>query len=140
MTLLCQKDHLMTHQPPRFEDAVTLFNQRQFFECHEVLEDLWRPLSPGPEKQFLQGLLQIGVGFHHLLNNNYTGAKNLLRAGLEKLESVEADPQGYTPPIALSPIIKTSQYALKTVFELGSDRLHEFPDALFPIVQHRIQP
>lgn len=117
-----------------------LFNRRQFFECHEVLEDLWRPLPPGPEKQFLQGLLQVGVGFHHLLNNNYTGAKNLLGAGLDKLESVEANPQGYTPPISLSPIIKTSQKALQTVLELGTERLNEFPEALMPVIQPQVKP
>lgn len=90
----------MAKTPARFEEAVALFNQGEFFECHEVLEDLWRPLPAGPEKMFLQGLLQVGVGFHHWKNGNHTGAKNLLAAGLEKLEQVSVT--SYAPPIRLS--------------------------------------
>jgi uncharacterized protein len=121
-------DHLSTlHQ------AVELFNRQEFFECHEVLEDLWRPLPPGPEKQFLQGFLQIGVGFHHLKNGNYTGAKNLLMAGLEKLDAVAAQP-AYQTPVLLTPVLKASHQALTQVLALGPNRLHEFPSHLIPSV------
>lgn len=68
------------------EEAMGLFNQQAFFEFHEVVEDLWRPLPPGPEKLFLQGFLQAGVGLYHLQKGNYTGAKNLLSSGLQKLD------------------------------------------------------
>lgn len=122
------KDPLAT-----FSHAVELFNRQEFFECHEVLEDLWRPLPPGPEKQFLQGLLQVGVGFHHLKNGNYTGAKNLLSAGVEKLDAVSAQ-STYQPPILLQPLLETSHHALDCVLKLGINRLHEFPPTLIPQV------
>lgn len=125
----------MQSSPPNFKEAIVLFNQRQFFECHEVLEDLWRPLPPGPEKQFLQGLLQVGVGFHHLLNHNYRGAKNLLQAGLEKLEVVQTNSHSYCPPIVLEPLLKASQQALCTVLKLGTERIQEFPDSLIPTIK-----
>ena len=48
-------------EDPAFREAIDLFNHQQFFECHEVLEDLWRPLPEGSEKLFLQGLIQIAV-------------------------------------------------------------------------------
>lgn len=89
----------MAIDPEAFQEAVTLFNQGDFFECHEVLEDLWRPLSPSCEKTFLQGLLQVGVGFHHWRNGNLTGAKNLLEAGCEKLNQVSKE--RYISPIQL---------------------------------------
>ena len=125
-------------KPSSFEEAVRLFNQRQFFECHEVLEDLWRPLPPGAEKEFLQGLLQVGVGFHHLLNHNHIGAKNLLRAGLSRLEGVESQ-AAYIPPIDLNALLAASQQALQSVLNLGPDRLTDFPEHLIPIVR-LIQP
>jgi hypothetical protein len=121
----------MSIQPPDFQHAVTLFNQQAFFECHEVLEDLWRPLPAGPEKQFLQGLLQVGVGFHHLQNSNYAGAKNLLTAGVEKLAAVSAQ-NAYQPPITLAPLLTTSQQALSLLLQLGPERMHEFPANLIP--------
>jgi predicted metal-dependent hydrolase len=119
--------------PASFEDAVALFNQRQFFECHEVLEDLWRPLPKGPEKWFLQGLLQVGVGFHHLEQLNYTGAKSLLNSGVEKLEMIAAQ-KAFSPPIDLHPLVKSSRAALETVVVLGPDCLEEFPESLIPQV------
>ena len=81
----------MTLPPTLFLNAIEEFNHQQFFECHETLEDLWRPLSPSVEKTFYQGIIQIAVGLHHLQHGNLTGARNLLSAGLEKLNTL--DPQ-----------------------------------------------
>jgi predicted metal-dependent hydrolase len=85
---------------PSVAEAVRLLNRQAFFECHEVLEDLWRPLPPGPEKRFLQGVIQVDVGFHHLVNGNEAGAKSLLRSGLDKLTDtpVPWSAQGYDWP------------------------------------------
>ena len=116
-----------------FEDAVKLFNQRRFFECHEVIEDIWRPLPKGAEKRFLQGVLQIGVGLHHLEQGNYTGAKNLLNEGVEKLKTIAAQ-SAYIPPIDLQSFLKSSNGALSTVLILGPDRLDEFLDNLIPTI------
>ena len=57
--------------------GLRLFNQAEFFEAHEVLEDVWRA-SPEPEKKFLQGLIQVAVGFHHYGTGNLVGARSLL--------------------------------------------------------------
>ena len=129
----------MSTHSATFEDAVRLFNQRQFFECHEVLEDLWRPLPKGEEKRFLQGMLQVGVGFHHLEQGNYTGAKNLLNEGVEKLKVTVAQTT-YVPPIAVESLLKSGMAALETVRILGPDRLDEFPDHLIPQVQPVAKP
>ncbi len=120
-----------------FEAAVHLFNQRQFFECHEVLEELWRPLAKGPEKWFLQGVLQVAVGFHHLEQENYTGAKNLFTAGVEKLEVTLTNRKGFVPPMDLPPFLLSVHAALETVLVLGPDCLGEFPEALIPQIQIR---
>ena len=119
------------------EAAVALFNQRQFFECHEVLEKLWHPLPKGPEKWFLQGLLQVGVGFHHLEQETYTGAKNLFTAGVEKLEVTMTNRKGFVSPMDLAPFLLSTHAALETVLVLGPDCLGEFPDALIPQIQMR---
>lgn len=56
---------------------------RDYFECHEVLEELW--LDRGRER-FYQGLLQVAVGLHHARNENINGARKILIGALEKLE------------------------------------------------------
>jgi len=69
---------------PSFEHGIALFNRAAFFDAHEELEDLWRATA-GAEKRFLQGLIQLAVGFHHLSTGNTIGARSLLARGAEKL-------------------------------------------------------
>ena len=64
--------------------GIKLFNCQAFFECHEVLEDLWRP-THGQRRLFLQGLIHLAVGFYHQQRANPTGAERQLRKGLKKL-------------------------------------------------------
>ena len=69
---------------PKFVRFIVLFNRdRDYYECHDVMEELW--LEEG-RSRFWQGLLQVAVGLHHYENDNYTGAVKLLRAALEKLD------------------------------------------------------
>jgi uncharacterized protein len=60
-----------------YHRGIEFFNQAEFFEAHEVLEDVWRA-APDEEKKFLQGLIQIAVGLHHYSTGNKVGARSLL--------------------------------------------------------------
>jgi predicted metal-dependent hydrolase len=60
-----------------YHRGIELFNQGEFFDAHEVLEDVWRA-APSEEKKFLQGLIQIAVGLHHHSTGNKVGARSLL--------------------------------------------------------------
>ncbi len=115
-----------------FHQVVAQFNARQFFDCHETIEDdLWRPMAEGPDKTFLQGLLQVGVGFYHLQNGNYTGAKNLLAAGLGKLRTTQG-PHGLDWPR----LIQETTEALSYLLDLGPAAIGAFPMERIP----RIHP
>lgn len=72
------------YQRARFQEGIGLFNRGRFFDCHEVLEEVWLELS-GHRKKFLQGLIQLTVAFHHLQNGNRVGAGRLLAAAVGKL-------------------------------------------------------
>lgn len=50
-----------------FDEAVSLFNSRDYYRCHDVLESLWNK-SQDPARTLVHGLLQCAVGFHHLFN------------------------------------------------------------------------
>jgi len=64
-----------------FQHGIQLFNAANFFEAHEVLEDVWRA-APEPERKFLQGLIQVAVALHHHSRGNIIGCQSLLaRAG-----------------------------------------------------------
>jgi predicted metal-dependent hydrolase len=68
-----------------FERGVQEFNAGLFFECHDTLEEIWRG-TRGPARDFLQGLIQLSVGFYHLDNRNLLGGRSQLEKGLLKLE------------------------------------------------------
>lgn len=67
-----------------FEHGIELFNRCAFFECHEVLEELWRP-ERGARRLFLQGVIHLAVGFYHHQQGNRMGAERQLKKGLKKL-------------------------------------------------------
>lgn len=69
----------------QFQRGIDEFNRGCFFECHDTLEDLWHE-TRGVDRLFLQGLIQVSVGFYHLLNRNYKGATSQFTRGLNKLQ------------------------------------------------------
>lgn len=60
--------------------AAALFDAGLHFEVHELLEPFWARAG-APERQALQGLIQIAVGYQHLANGNLEGARSLLAEG-----------------------------------------------------------
>ncbi|KAL8489072.1 hypothetical protein ACS0TY_025108 [Phlomoides rotata] len=70
-----------------FNEAVSLFNSRDYYRCHDVLESLWNK-SEDPARTLVHGLLQCAVGFHHLFNQNHKGAMMELGEGVCKLRKM----------------------------------------------------
>ena len=66
------------------EQAIALWNERLFFEVHEVLEAEWKRTS-GAERQALQGVIQIAVALHHHAHGNPRGARTLMHEGRARL-------------------------------------------------------
>jgi predicted metal-dependent hydrolase len=65
-----------TTYDPRYLQGIEYFNQRDFFEAHEVWEDLWRDES-GASRSFYKGLIQVAVCLHHFGNGNGRGTRKL---------------------------------------------------------------
>lgn len=81
-----------SHERDRlYREGLDAFNSGRFFDAHEHWEDLWRE-TLDPEKQFLQGLIQVAAGFHHYSRANLLGTRKLLQAGLSKLDDF---PEGH---------------------------------------------
>jgi len=57
----------------KFQRGILHFNAQEFFEAHEVWEEVWL-VEAEPEKTFLQGIIQIAAAFHHYLRENPDGA------------------------------------------------------------------
>jgi predicted metal-dependent hydrolase len=82
----------MTTYDRLYVEFLYYFNEaRDYFECHEVMEELW--LEEGRNPLF-QGLLQVAVGLYHHANGNVSGAIKLMTAALEKLNTFPPDTLG----------------------------------------------
>ena len=79
--------------PPTLLAGIEQFNAGEYWECHETLETLWRA-EPRPVRDLYQGILQIGVAFHHLRHDNMPGAIKMLRRGLPRLRDLPEVCQG----------------------------------------------
>ncbi len=71
-------------------EGIRLFNEQEFFECHEVLEDAWRA-EQGEMRDLYQGLIKVAVAFYHCQNMNFEGAIKVMKSGLPQLKPYESE-------------------------------------------------
>lgn len=65
--------------PKAYKKYLILFHsQRDYFECHEVLEDYWKQDPKGERKRYWVGLIQLAVTLYHYRRNNIMGAKKMI--------------------------------------------------------------
>jgi uncharacterized protein len=70
------------HKPDAelLSEARSLFNEERYWECHEVLEGVWRQ-KQGDEKRFLQGVILVCAAFvHHQKGEDVVAAGVMKRA------------------------------------------------------------
>jgi hypothetical protein len=116
--------------PAGFVESIRLFNAGKYYECHEVLEAIWKD-ERDPIRYLYQGILQIGVGLHHLRNHNYRGATLLLRDGIDKTSR-------FTPTclgVDTTALCAEAQSCLDLLTALGRDRIAEFDWSLAPAIR-----
>jgi predicted metal-dependent hydrolase len=66
------------------EHGIELMRAERWFDAHEALEDEWRD-APGPERDFLQGLVHVTVAWHHASRGNRPGAERQLAKAARRL-------------------------------------------------------
>jgi predicted metal-dependent hydrolase len=69
---------------PLYLAGIEHFNACDFFEAHEVWEELWTEYQ-GPSRKFFQGLIQAAVCLHHFGNGNTRGAAKLYNSSRKYL-------------------------------------------------------
>ena len=116
--------------PPQLVQAIEEFNAGEFFEQHETLELLWRA-TPGEIRHLYEGILQIGVGMHHLFTNqNFHGAAVKLDHGIRLLEAFPAVCHG----VDVARLRRDAGAARERLLALGAEGLDQFPLEMVPRV------
>jgi predicted metal-dependent hydrolase len=70
---------------PHYAGFFECFNQRLFYEAHDVLEELWLAQRRQPNDLFYKGLIQLAGAFVHLQKNRLSPAAALFRLARNNL-------------------------------------------------------
>jgi predicted metal-dependent hydrolase len=116
--------------PQQLLDGIAQFNRGEFFEQHETLELLWRA-ERRDIRYLYQGILQIGVAFHHLRRLNHHGTVYMLTRGPRYLAPFAPQCQR----VDVAALLGDAAAALQEVERLGPARLAEFDWRLAPRVR-----
>lgn len=57
-----------------YVEFIELFNERNFYDCHEVLEELWLDYE-GPARRYYQGLIHLASAYLLLMRGNMRGCR-----------------------------------------------------------------
>lgn len=122
--------HCEESPPGQLLLAIRQFNARQWFECHETLEDLWIG-EEGEVRDFFQGVLQIAVALHHWRNGNYGGAISLLNGGVKLLSHVSEACLW----VDVVQLISDANRMREGLEELGRERMNELDPSRVPLLR-----
>ena len=79
--------HVVEEEIPKedaIRDGISYFNNERFWECHEVLEGVWKKCYEG-EKDLVQGIILVSAAFVHFQKNEDDICISILNRALNKL-------------------------------------------------------
>ena len=118
-----------------FYEAVGQFNDGYYFESHETLEDLWM-VTPLPERQFFQGVIQLAAAFVHYARGEYPGIIKLLDAASERLRPFAPERFG----VDVAALMGGIERARGEIATLGEERFREWDESWVPLIQFTGRP
>ncbi|MCR8631948.1 DUF309 domain-containing protein [Paenibacillus radicis (ex Xue et al. 2023)] len=88
----------MFKYPQAYIDYLIYFHsQRDFFECHEVLEEYWKEHPEDPLATAYVGCIQVAVSLYHQRRGNLAGAVKMLQSSLNNLTDPDLNKLGIEP-------------------------------------------
>lgn len=76
--------------PAAYIDYLVHFHaDRDYFECHEILEEHWKSELPDKRQTVWVGLIQVAVSLYHQRRENYNGAYRMMKSALRILHEEE---------------------------------------------------
>ncbi|MBM7563399.1 DUF309 domain-containing protein [Paenibacillus sacheonensis] len=116
--------------PDDYESYLYEFHAtRDYFECHELLEDYWKANPGDGYGHAWVGLIQLAVGSYHHRRDNLHGASKMYRQAFRRLEAGQLNELGIDGQELLSRIDRRIAAA-----ENGET----FADLMIPIVDEAL--
>lgn len=80
---------------PRFIKGLELFNHGEYYECHEVIEDLWLETDKkDPYRDLYKGVIQAAAAVYQFQRTINSGALGLYRSSVEYLDKYQPETLG----------------------------------------------
>jgi predicted metal-dependent hydrolase len=108
-------------------ESLEQFNDGWYFQSHETLEDLWM-VTPFPEREMFQGIIQAAAAFVHLVRGEYPGVLKLLDAAIDKLSRAGTERFG----VDLAGLVSSLRQARDEISALGPERFGEWDESSVP--------
>lgn len=128
-------DRCLDRLTPQMIHAFEQFNRGEYWHQHETLESIWRAEPDESIRNFYKGILQVGVGFHHITRGNYRGAVKVLSRGIDYLKPYDANCMG----VDVARLIDEATSVLDQVRSLGPDHIDELKIAQLPRVHYALE-
>lgn len=110
---------------PKAQQGIKLFNQGKYYPAHEPLEEAWMA-TPSPERDLYQGLLQIGLAYYQINQENFRGALKMFRRGHRSLDPLGNSLLG----IDVQKLRENAREVEAELRRLGPDRVSELQGKL----------
>ena len=110
---------------PQAAHGLRLFNEGQYFEAHEALEEAWNA-EQGKVRDLYRGILQIAVVYLHITRGNYNGAVKVYRRSQRWMQGWPEVCRG----IQVDQLQKDARVVIEEVERLGMERIREFDQSL----------
>lgn len=96
---------------PRFTEGLALFDKKEYYECHEVIEALWLETSKDDRyRDLYQGVIQAAAAMYQLDRGILSGAQRLRASAVAYLKPYEPQALGAD----VSGILKTMEGRFQT--------------------------
>lgn len=110
--------------------AFEQFNRGEYWHQHETLELVWRAEEDGSIRNFYKGILQVGVGFHHLRKGNYNGVVKVLGRGINYLKPYAPSCYG----VDVARLIEEASVVFWRVWDGGAEGIDGLKEIELPLV------
>lgn len=112
--------------------GLQLFNQGEYFDAHEVLEEAWNQ-DHTPAREMYRAILQIAVAYLQIERGNYQGAVKMF---LRVRQWIQPLPE-YCRGVDIVQLRQDAQKVYEHLISLGRDCIDHFDRSLFKPVRYQ---
>jgi uncharacterized protein len=126
-----EANRMRYYPEPYIEYLIYLHMERDFFQCHEVLEEYWKSVPDSPLRQAWHGLIQIAVTLYHQRRGNIAGARKMLASAIHNITEDHMEQLGLQ-------VDAFSQALAARLEQLDHNPQAEFEDFNFPFADQEL--